>query len=75
MTYCFYLFAVKLTGPSGVTSGNGSVLVYVNDSWSLVCDENFDDNSARKICKELGFADGRALCCSAFGASGVRLKF
>ncbi|KAL4227454.1 scavenger receptor [Mactra antiquata] len=77
-TYCqdhksdegvFCYTSVKLTGPSGLTSGNGSVLVYINDSWSLICDEGFNDFTATKVCKELGFTEGRAICCSALGAS------
>ncbi|XP_053406028.1 deleted in malignant brain tumors 1 protein-like isoform X2 [Mercenaria mercenaria] len=79
-TYCqthkddegvFCYTSVKLSGPEGSTSTNGTVLYYVNDTWSLVCDEDFDDVTARKVCRELGFADGRSICCSAYGEVNV----
>lgn len=58
---------VKLSGPQGINSGNGTVLYYLNDTWSLVCDDDFDDLTARRICQELGYKDGRAICCSGYG--------
>lgn len=67
----FIFFAVKLSGPQGLNSGNGSVLYYLNDTWARVCDEGFDDVTARRVCRELGFADGRSLCCSAYGDFSV----
>lgn len=80
--YCLYLYylidnnfiSVKLSGPEGSNSGNGTVLYYLNDTWSLICDDGFDDLTARKVCRELGFADGRAICCSAFGNISVMLN-
>ena len=64
---------MKLSGPQGLNSGNGSVLYYLNDTWTRVCDEGFDDVTARRICRELGFADGRSLCCSAYGDFSVSI--
>lgn len=66
-------FSVKLSGPQGLNSGNGSVLYYLNDTWTRVCDESFDDVTARRVCRELGFADGRSICCSAYGGFSVRI--
>lgn len=69
--FCLIHITVKLSGPEGMTSSNGTVLYYVNDTWSLMCDDDFDDITARQVCREIGFADGRAVCCSAYGAVNV----
>lgn len=42
-------------------------MYYYNDTWSLICDRDFDDMSARVVCRELGFVEGKAICCSAYG--------
>ena len=62
-----YLFSVKLSGQSGVNNGNGTVLFYHKKEWWLVCDDGFDDVTAKRVCRELGFVDGHAICCSAYG--------
>lgn len=46
---------------------HGAVRIYTNNSWHRLCDTGFDDNGARAVCRELGFVDGRAICCSAYG--------
>lgn len=48
-------------------SSNGAVLYYHNRTWLRVCDTGFTDMSARVVCEELGYTDGQAICCSAFG--------
>ena len=45
----------------------GGVLLYWNDKWNTICSDDFNDTSARVVCRELGFEDGRAQCCSAYG--------
>ncbi|XP_052281888.1 deleted in malignant brain tumors 1 protein-like isoform X1 [Dreissena polymorpha] len=64
----FCYTSVKLSGPDAVNSDNGSVMYYLNDTWSLICNDGFNDQSARRVCQELGFVDGRAICCSAYGS-------
>lgn len=43
-------------------------MLYQNQTWLRVCDTGFNDNAARVVCRELGYRDGRAICCSAYGA-------
>ncbi|XP_041375843.1 deleted in malignant brain tumors 1 protein-like [Gigantopelta aegis] len=45
----------------------GRVEMYTNNMWVAVCDNNFNDNTALVVCRQLGFVDGRAQCCSAYG--------
>ena len=47
----------------------GNVQVVHNYKWGEVCDDNWSNISARLVCLELGYRDGLALCCSAFGSS------
>lgn len=42
-------------------------MIYYKESWSMVCDKEFTDLSARVVCKELGFDDGKAVSGSAYG--------
>ena len=35
--------------------------------WLRICDTNFTDTTARLVCESIGYADGKALCCSAYG--------
>ena len=43
------------------------MLFYKDDQWYTVCGDNFTDNSAAAVCKELGFKDGHAQCCDLYG--------
>lgn len=58
---------IKLDTGIGVETKHGPVMFYYNDTWSLICDRDFDDMSARVVCRELGFVEGKAICCSAYG--------
>lgn len=64
---------VRLSSGPGKSVNHGAVNVYYNSSWHRVCSQDFDDTTARMMCQELGYVDGRAICCSAYG--GVRLNY
>lgn len=38
----------------------GSVMIKYFDNWGYICPEGFDDNAARVVCREKGFANGFA---------------
>ena len=48
---------------------HGPVQLHRNGTWSHVCDAGFDDVTARAVCRELGYEEGRAICCSAYGGA------
>ena len=45
--------------------------MYIKNTWVAVCDNNFTDDTAVVVCRQLGFVDGRAQCCSAYGHSEI----
>lgn len=45
----------------------GTVEIRLNDGWVEVCDQEWDNVDAKVLCKEMGFPDGLALCCSKLG--------
>nr|KAG5703087.1 hypothetical protein BaRGS_012149 [Batillaria attramentaria] len=64
---------VRLSSGWGDSVNHGAVQVRHNGQWHLVCDKQFDDVTARAVCQELGFVDGRAVCCSAY--QGVYMRY
>ena len=58
---------MKLSSGVGRTTDKGGVLMYWNNQWNTICSDDFNDTSARVVCRELGFEDGQAQCCSAYG--------
>ena len=65
---CWSCSTVRLSSGPGQTVSHGAVHLLRNNSWSLVCDTDFDDVTARAVCRELGHFDGRAVCCSAYAS-------
>lgn len=59
--------AVKLSTGVGRETDKGAVLFYKDNDWYKVCGDNFTDNTATAVCRELGFIDGQAQCCNLYG--------
>ena len=70
----FLLFLVKLGGEINKALTQGPVRFNYKGTWYPVCDTDFTDVTARRVCQDLGFLDGRALCCSAFDTSGLEYE-
>ncbi|CAG2237291.1 Neurotrypsin [Mytilus edulis] len=47
----------KIRLANGTFVGEGRIEVNHNDKWGTVCDQNFDENDAKVICRMLGFKD------------------
>ena len=58
------LCTVKLLGDS--QEHIGALQYYHDNGWNFICDNGFDDVTAMKACQEMGYMDGKAICCSAF---------
>lgn len=41
-------------------------MVFHNNSWNHVCDTGVNDATARLACRELGFPEGKSICCDAY---------
>lgn len=54
---CFTADVTKIRLTNGTFVGEGRIEVNHNDKWGTVCDQNFDENDAKVICRMLGFKD------------------
>ncbi|PVD37781.1 hypothetical protein C0Q70_00382 [Pomacea canaliculata] len=52
---------------AGFNPSVGAVMVYLGDAWTLICDEDFDTNSAVTACRSLGFPHGLHVRGGVFG--------
>ena len=56
----------------GSTQYEGRVEVCVNNAWGTVCDDFWDNNDARVVCRQAGFSDQNATARSfAFFGQGT----
>ncbi len=67
------LSTVRIDESTSQRGSAGPALFYHNNTWSSVCSAGFTDLSARMLCAEMGYPNGRALCCSAFGYSRYKV--
>ena len=50
--------AVRFAGQGvGVNKTEGRLEICVNGSWGTVCNDGFDTNAAKVVCRQLGFPE------------------
>ena len=59
---------VRLVG--GPNDASGRVEVYFNGQWGTVCDDDWDINDARVVCRERGFSGALGAYNSAYFGQG-----
>lgn len=63
--FFFFFISVRLVDSKDVFYGR--LEMYINKTFTSVCDEGFTDRSAKVACNILGFPYGKKQCCSALG--------
>ena len=59
---------IRLNG-TYATNRRGRVEVYYQGEWGTVCDDNWDDDDAEVVCRQLGFDSGaKSLLRATYGA-------
>merc|ERR1719272_1033649 len=64
---------VRLVGGAG--AHQGTVQVWVNSAWGTVCDDNWDDNDAEVVCRQLGFAGGTQHQSATYGQGSGSIMY
>lgn len=59
---------IRLMNFTSQSSRIGRVEVLINGTWGTVCDDFWSDEDAAVVCRQLGFAGGRAFSEAFFGA-------
>ena len=60
---------IRLVG--GAKCGEGRVEIYHSREWGTVCDDRFDFNDARVICRQLGYREPKYVWFNAFFGQGT----
>ncbi|XP_021367027.1 SCO-spondin-like isoform X2 [Mizuhopecten yessoensis] len=63
--------SVRLAGSD--LTGAGRVEVYFLGIWGTICDDSWDDNDAKTVCRSMGYSDGKAFGSATFGRGTGRI--